>query len=125
MNTFSKYILVIEDNHDMRDLIKMALRDGDHQVEDVGSAKEAFSILNSGRLPAIILLDMHLSDMDGAAFMKGLREISGCEDLKVVVISGIDELKNKAAQIGAQGFVKKPFDLDQLYKVVERHLASN
>jgi two-component system phosphate regulon response regulator PhoB len=118
----SKTILVIEDDRDTQILMKIALKQEGFNVITKSSAKEAFDHLKAGTLPDLILLDLSLGDMPGAEFISILRATSEWSHLKVIIVSGWDDLRAKAQDLNADGFIRKPFELSALYDQVERHL---
>ncbi len=118
----NRNILVVEDSIDMRELIQIALEESDYAVSVAASGSEAFSLLEQNKFDAI-LLDMNLSDMNGATFMHRLKSDVRFESLKVIVVSGEDNLRTKSQEIKANGFIKKPFDLDAFYSSIEKILT--
>jgi DNA-binding response OmpR family regulator len=118
----SKTILVIEDDRDTQILMKIALKQEGFNVITKSTAKEAFDHLKVGPLPDLILLDLSLGDLPGAEFINVLRSTSEWAHLKVVIVSGWDDLRAKAQDLNADGFIRKPFELSALYDQVERHL---
>lgn len=120
MNT----ILIIEDDSDMRAFYRDALEMEGYSVGTVGSARNAIEILKNGSLPDLILLDLSMPGMSGAEFLQLLRMTPEWSQIKVIIISGWDDLKTRAKEIGANGYIKKPFDLSLLYNEVQKSLSS-
>jgi DNA-binding response OmpR family regulator len=118
----SKTILVIEDDRDTQILMKIALKQEGFNVITKSSATEAFDFLKAGVLPDLILLDLSLGDMPGGEFIGILRKTPEWSDLKVIIVSGWDDLRSKAQDLHADGFIRKPFELSALYDQVERYL---
>ena len=117
-----KTILIVEDNLDTRLLYRKALEMEDYQVVLVGSGHEAIEQLKTANLPSLILLDLTLPEMSGAEFLELVRSNSEWAAIKVVIVSGWDNLKTKAKEIGADGCIRKPFELSRLYEEVEKYL---
>ncbi len=115
-----KTVLVIDDEPDILELVGMVLQDEGYRVETAGHGLEALEIISS-RMPDLILLDMKMPVMDGPAFA---REFHARYDggVPIVVITAAADALNQARDIGADDSVGKPFELDQLAKVVKRHL---
>jgi DNA-binding response OmpR family regulator len=65
---------------------------------------------------------MTLPDMSGADFILKLRTLPGGSSLKVLLVSGVDDLKAKSQALGAQGALRKPFELSAFYKEIEKQL---
>lgn len=64
-----------------------------------------------------------MPNMDGVEFIAKLREHPKCKISKVVIVSGWDNLKIKARELGADGFLRKPVDLSSLFSELEKQLS--
>ncbi len=116
----ARRVLVVDDDDTIRELIAMALVDEGYEVETAVHGKEALDRV--GRSPlSLILLDMRMPVMDGWEFAQVYRQLPGPHAPIVVLTAGRDAA-NAAAQIGAAGFLAKPFDLERLLTIVARHL---
>ena len=119
-----KTILAIEDSADTRLLLRQALKAEGYETLMASSGPEALQILREKALPDLILLDLSLPEMTGADFMKTLRENAEWMQIKVIIVSGWENLRTKALEIGANGAIRKPFGLNELYDELEKQLAS-
>lgn len=120
----AKRILVVEDNLDTQFLIKRALREESYEVIAVSSPLEAFTHIETQGIPNLILLDMTFPEMSGAEFLEKLKANPQWAAIKVAIVSGIDNLRTKAREIGADSYIRKPFELDKFYDEIERLLES-
>jgi CheY-like chemotaxis protein len=120
--TESKTILVVEDNPDFRRVFSKALELEHYDVLEAADGTEAFDLLKNSACPDLILLDLSMPNMNGAEFLKRLRDTPKCSKAKVVVLSGWDNLAVRARDLGADGYIPKPVDLGGLYEEVRRHL---
>ncbi len=68
--------------------------------------------------PSLVLLDMRMPVLDGWGFMRAVRERG--LDLTVVVMTAAADARRWAREVGAQGVLAKPFDLDELVRAVQR-----
>lgn len=119
-------VLIIEDNLDARILYQRALEMEDFEISLASSGKEAFRLLEDGSsLPSVILLDLTMPEMSGEEFMKRLRANSSWDSIKVIIVSGWDNLKTRAQEMKAQGSVRKPVDLDQLLDAINACLPQH
>jgi CheY-like chemotaxis protein len=121
----AKTILVIEDSADIQMLYRQALELESYAFTIVGSASEALQFLKSNRLPDLILTDLTLPEMDGSDLIQLIRANPLWADAKIVAASGRHNLQIKSKEAGADGFIKKPFDLDKLYDEIEKYLKPN
>jgi CheY-like chemotaxis protein len=114
-------ILVIDDDPAILTTVAEILQDEGYHVRLAGNGLEGLTALEQ-QLPALVLLDMRMPVLDGWGFVRALRE----RELKVpfVVLTAAQDARRWAQEVGATGFLAKPFDLVELLAVVERLLRS-
>ena len=112
-------IVVVDDEAAIRRLLRAALERGGYAVVEVGSAKEALSAVSIDR-PDAVLLDLGLPDREGLELVPLIVK-SGAA---VVVISAREATQEKIAalDLGADDYVTKPFDTDEVLARVRRAL---
>ena len=116
-------ILVVDDEHGIRDLLSEILNDEGHAVELAENAAQARAARLRER-PDLVLLDIWMPDTDGVTLLKEW-SASGLLSMPVIMMSGhatIDTAVD-AIRIGAQAFLEKPITLQKLLKTVEQGLA--
>jgi urea transport system substrate-binding protein len=114
-------ILVADDDPEMVSIIDEALSYRGYRVVTARHGKEALERVEL-ESPQLILLDMKMPVMDGWAFAKVLRERHG-RSIPIVVITAMEDSQLRADELGAEGELGKPFNMQQLYDVVEDMLA--
>ena len=108
-------ILIIEDEVEIRENLKMFFELEGFQVFSADNGKEALKVLHAIPKPSLILLDLLMPIMTGHEFLKEKTHEDGLADIPVCVISGVaDDPKLD----GAVGFIKKPFELDRVLNKV-------
>ena len=112
-------VLVVDDDAGIRQVITEALTGEGYMVHAVGGGREAISAAEQER-PDLILLDVRMPHVDGWEVLEELRATAGEQTPVVVMTAGYDE-QNRALAAGAQGYLGKPFDLDDLLSAVEAH----
>jgi DNA-binding response OmpR family regulator len=124
MEGITKKILVIEDDKDIRDTIVYILQEENYEV----IASEDSKILKSinDYKPNLILLDNWLtdwkSDANGQQLSKGLKSNPATSHIPVIIISAVSNIKEIAEAGLADGYLRKPFDLNELIEIVKHHL---
>ncbi len=125
MKTESPYILVVDDEPDIRQLVSEILEDEGYQVEmaeDAASARRK----KQARQPYLILLDIWMPDMDGITLLKewAAEDQALCP---VVMMSGHGSVEAavEATRLGAYDFLEKPLSLAKLLLTVERALETS
>lgn len=119
----SKIILVIDDSTTNIVLLEAVLNSKGYNIETALSAKEAFSII-SKTPPNLILLDLLMPKMNGFDFLKEIKSNSQTSSIPIVVISALtdDENVQKALELGAVEFVRKPVDIQNVIQLVKNIL---
>lgn len=104
--------LVIDDEKQIRRLLRLALERADYQVFEAETGQAGLDEVVYRR-PEIVLLDLGLPDMEGVKVLRALREWS---DVPVVILSVRDDAEEKveALDAGADDYVTKPFDTAEL-----------
>ncbi|MBC7977396.1 MAG: response regulator [Myxococcales bacterium] len=114
-------ILVIDDDHDLRESLVDALIDNGHEVTAAENGDHALRILRATEtLPRLILLDLMMPVMDGIEFRARQRADARLRDIPVVVLSADAAVQERAREMGVSGHSRKPVNLTQLYALVER-----
>jgi DNA-binding NtrC family response regulator len=116
-------ILVVDDEHGIRDLLWEILNDEGHQVELAENAAQARSARVRER-PDLVLLDIWMPDTDGVTLLKEW-STSGLLNMPVIMMSGHATIDTavEATKIGALAFLEKPITMQKLLKAVEQGLT--
>lgn len=113
-------ILVTEDDDDLRELVVMLLEEEGFLVETARHGREALQRVQQ-HMPDLILLDMKMPVMDGWAFAAELRARHD-HRAPIVVMTAAEHASARAQEIGADGWLSKPFEHDDLIAMVKTHL---
>ena len=112
-------ILVVEDDPDIRETLRDVLEIEGYEVTTAEHGKDALDKLARMARPCLVLLDLMMPVMSGAEFLAVLRKDEVLSTLPVVVVSAWP--KEAAKVRDAQGFVKKPVDLDALLRLMGQY----
>ena len=116
------HVLAIDDDPDMRDVVSQALEAFDFDVSTASNGEEGLAVLERG-LPDLILLDMRMPVMDGWTFAAELRRrYTG--SAPIVVCTAAEDARRRAREVDAVGCLSKPFELDEMLRVVESVLPA-
>ena len=113
-------MLLIEDDADVRELVRVALESDGYRVATSTNGREALDYLRSTADVCIILLDLMLPMMDGSRFRSAQLRDRGLAWIPVVVLSGAPDATDQARVIGARSVVPKPIDVDVLRLALRR-----
>jgi two-component system chemotaxis response regulator CheY len=110
-------ILVVDDDESIRQTIAEILEVEGYLVAAAANGEEALERVEEAH-PALVLLDMRMPVLDGWGFARELR-LRGIK-LPILVMTAAQNARSWAEEIGADGYVAKPFDLDELLDQVAR-----
>ena len=110
--TQTRTILIVDDEPNIRGFLKMALEDEGYCVETACDGREALDKVRR-RPPDAVLLDLMMPVMDGWGFLASRRTLSAECRCPVLVMSAVGGW-HMARELGATGFLAKPFDVDVL-----------
>ena len=106
-------VLIVDDDPGLRAFLRANLELDGCDVREASSADEGLTALEE-RPPDLILLDVMMPKMDGWEMLQLVRERHGVESIPVVMFSGKTDEGEDAVDRGAQAFIGKPFDPEQL-----------
>ena len=119
MHSTSLCVLVVDDDEVTRRMIADALVAEGYTVRAAASGAEAIRSVRRRR-PDLILLDVHMPGVDGWQVLEELRSAAGPQTPVVVMTAG-DLAQDRALSSGAQGYLGKPFEVQDLVEAVQAH----
>lgn len=114
-------VLVVDDDPSIRRLVTNILLQEGFEPAERENGTEALDYLAEGHESDLVLLDMRMPVMDGWQFAAELRR-RGIE-VPIVVMTAASDARRWAEQIAADGYVAKPFDVDELVAAVRAALG--
>ncbi|MBL7033878.1 MAG: response regulator [Candidatus Delongbacteria bacterium] len=111
-------VLVVDDVEDMRDILRQFVEVFGFEAMTAGSGNEALEIFKNNDID-LIITDIMMDNGDGFELVKGAREIR--KDIPVIFITGyeVDNARERAANLGANGFLAKPFSIKELKELID------
>ena len=111
-------VLIVDDSAAIRKILQRVLRQTDlllGEIQEAGDGAEAVEILK-GRSFGLILSDINMPRMDGLQLLARIKEMEHLRNVPVVMITteGGQGKVMEAVQLGAAGYVRKPFTADQI-----------
>jgi excisionase family DNA binding protein len=125
-NSSGPVVLVVDDDAQVRELVRVALELEGYAVREAGSADEGMRAIQERR-PDLILLDVMMPHVDGWGMLRRIQDEHGIGAIPVVMFSGKtgEDVEHEAASRGARGFVGKPFDLGRLVEQAKQITAKS
>lgn len=111
-------LLIADDNEDLLELMEIFLQEKGYEIKTVATKKKLFSELKNYQ-PDLILLDVFLNGEDGREICKQLRENVKNINLNIIIISANPYAMKEFKKFGADGYIEKPFELEDLLTKIE------
>ena len=117
-------ILAVDDSASIRQAIKIALAGEGYDVTEAGNGQEGLTKAAAGDF-ALIITDLNMPVMDGLTMIRQLRTKPAHAGVPILFLTteSDPEIKAQAKAAGATGWLTKPFDPEQLVRVVKKVLA--
>ena len=113
-----QYILVIDDDPDIRELIVQTLTDEGYTALDYNEGEKAIAAMLINR-PSLVLLDLMMPTLSGWEVAQRIRAEATIATVPIVIISASRELETAFQQLDVNASLAKPFDLDELIRTVQ------
>ena len=117
----NKKILIVDDEADLLALVSRGLQRAGYAVTGASDGREALAL--AGKImPDLVILDIYLPYVNGDEITRDLRKDEKLKHVPVLLISSVLEgLAELAAERGADGYLHKPFELEELLAMVKKH----
>ena len=118
-------VLIVDDDPKLREYIRVNLEMEGYSVKEAGSAEEGLGVLEEST-PDLVLLDVMMPEVDGWEMLQRVQERHGVGGIPVIMFSGkVDEkAAAEATSRGAQGFIGKPFNPQELINQTKQLLPT-
>jgi excisionase family DNA binding protein len=107
------HVLIVDDDDGLREFLRSNLEIEGYVVREAASAEDGLAVLED-EPPDLILLDVMMPGMNGWEMLQRVQEKHGVGAIPVIMFSGKVEAGAEAEERGAQAFIGKPFDPEQL-----------
>jgi len=116
------YILVVDDDPDIRSLLRLHLASAGYEV---GVAEDAIraGYMVLARAPDLIVADVNMPHMDGFEFVAALRSDNTLPHIPVIFLTSLEDGDHRGRELGAVGYLLKPVRADRLLGLVAQHVA--
>lgn len=122
MEQQAKKILVVDDDPDILDALQFMLEDAGYEVTTTEKGDYAENLRDTnGGLPDVIILDVLLSGKDGRLICQRLKGQEETRHIPIIMISAHPNARQSVKAVGADDFVAKPFDMDELLAKIAKY----
>jgi DNA-binding response OmpR family regulator len=119
-----KRVLAVDDDSDILDAIRLTLEDEGYLVTTTEKGEYAEKLKDgNGGLPDLIILDVLLSGKDGRTICRSLKSRPDTQRIPIIMISAHPGAEESSRAVGADAFLAKPWDINDLIALVESFLV--
>ncbi len=112
-----KPVMIVEDNHDVQEVLCIVLEDEGYKVVTASNGAEALEKVQQVQ-PSLVLLDYMMPVMNGATFIHELETRGLRDNIHIVLLTASGAARHRAREMGADASLDKPFDVDHLLDLV-------
>lgn len=114
-------ILVVDDDDEIQEVVQLVLSDEGYEIVSAPTGPAGLDLARE-RSPALILLDINLPQTDSGEFIRTYRDRAEAS-APVIVFTAAAGAAERARALGADGYLPKPFDVDQIVELVGRFVG--
>jgi CheY-like chemotaxis protein len=116
-----RHVLVVEDHEDAREAVRCLLEVRGHQVQVAADGLQAVATALGSQPPDVVLVDIGIPGMDGYEVARHIRATEAGKSMMLVAVTGYGQQahRDRALESGFDVHLVKPFDPDELYRLLE------
>jgi len=122
MNEQKAMIVIVDDDPDILDAMRLLLEMEGYAVVTTQKADSLKRLIEEGTLPNLILLDVLLSGKDGRVVCQELKCQEKIKNIPIIIVSAHPSAAKNAMRYGAEDFIAKPFNIDELLQKVKKYV---
>lgn len=114
-------VFTIDDSPTIRSILKTTLTDAGFEVFQADNGRDGLGMIDFYK-PDVVITDLNMSIMGGYGVIKGIRQQPCYASLPILVLTTqiSEETKQKVRELGATGWITKPFDPEKLVRIIHR-----
>lgn len=116
-----KKILIVDDDKSILEAVSLILEDEGYSTEIVFKGDEIYKRIEMFK-PDLILLDVLMSGVDGRDICKQLKSDITTKHIPIIMVSAHPSAKEGAKKNGANDFLPKPFEVNDLLEIISKHI---
>jgi CheY-like chemotaxis protein len=118
-------VLIVEDEFAIADMLEMALTDEGYRVVLAANGRQGLDRLAEGPLPDLVISDYMMPVLDGVGFLRAMQSSEAQRHIPFIVMSSMPEANVRELISGYIAFVRKPFQLAALVRLVATSLSAS
>ncbi len=122
MNEAKKSILVVDDESDTLELLRLILEKEGYSVREARNGKEALEGVQDR--PDLVLLDVRMPKMSGLEFCKHVKEDNHYKQIPIILLSALARKEHieQGLKVGAEEYLTKPFSRGKLIQLIKQYI---
>jgi DNA-binding response OmpR family regulator len=122
-----KQIWIIDDDEEMSRAIGLMLKMLNCEIKMFPSARPAVQTLLAGKTPELLIVDINMPEVSGLDLLEFLRRRKEWKNLPIIMLSyeAADSMVDRALQMGADSYLKKPVTIEELEKAMTNALQKH
>ncbi len=122
----SKVILIVDDDQQVRTLLRRLLFESGYTTIAAADGRQGVELAKTGK-PDLILMDILMPDMDGHVACHIIKTDSAIKEIPVVMLTAVNSEPSEviAKEVGADGYVTKPFIREKLLDTISQFLPTS
>lgn len=116
-----KKVFIFDDNTDILELCTFILEDAGYEIRTSSTSNNIIDQVTA-YTPDIIFMDNWLPDVGGIEATRELKNHAQLKDIPVIYFSANNDVMLLADEAGADGYLSKPFDIQELESIIQKHL---
>lgn len=117
----AKKILVADDDDAIVEAITLILEEFGYEVDSTVDGQTIYTMEKD--FPDLLLLDIWMSGQDGREICKYLKQEAATKHIPIIMISASRDIQSSAKDAGADDFLAKPFEMNELIKKVKKYVT--
>lgn len=117
-----KKILVVDDDSSILEVLQMMLEEEQYLIETTAISEEIYQRVDDFR-PDLILLDVLMTGIDGRIIAQTLKQQRHTQHIPIIMLSATPTVEETARRSGGDEFLAKPFEIDVLLMLIEKHVS--
>lgn len=118
-----KRVLICDDDADILEVTKTILMLRGYEVETMMNTDDLINRVETMK-PSVILMDLWIPDIGGGEATRQLKENEATKDIPVIIFSANNDIEKVAINAGANGYLRKPFEISDLERIIAQHSAT-
>lgn len=116
-----KTILIVDDSRTVRESLKFFLTEGGYKVLEGCDGQDALKVIE-GKSCDLVITDVNMPNMDGLTLLAELRKMKDFKFTPILVLTTESQqsIMDKGKELGATGWIVKPFDNDKVLAVIKK-----